>query len=108
MRSSQSEQAALVDPDVTGMMDGCRPAAATTCLFQSSIVWHSVITVHGAGQQPVSCAYYPFTLTKEKGFIEKKGACVSSLSARVLPLSKAALLPLSSLSLIFCNTQPPL
>lgn len=77
-------------------MDGCGPATAITCLFQSSIVLRSVITVYAASQQPVSCAYYPFA---HKRFIEKKGgACVSSPSARVLPLSKTALLPLSSLS----------
>lgn len=55
-----TRKAALVDPDVTGLMDGFEPAAATTCLFQSPIVWHSVITVYVASQQAVSCVCYPF------------------------------------------------
>lgn len=39
-------------------MDGHQPFA-TTCLFQSPIVWHSVMTVFVASQQPVSCVCYP-------------------------------------------------
>lgn len=99
--SDQEEglQAALVDPDVTGVMDGCGPAVATTCLFQSPIVWHSVITVYVASQQPVSCVYYPL-LTKEKGFIEKKkgGGRMCFLFLSTWTSTKPALLPLSSLS----------
>lgn len=97
-------QAALVDPDVTGVMDGCGPAVATTCLFQSPIVWHSVTTVYVASQQPVSCVCYPFA-HKRKRIHKKKRACVSSLSARVLPLNKTALLPLSSLIFYHTHTQ---
>lgn len=79
----KSIQAALADPDVTGVMDGGGLAAAKTCLFQSPIVWYSVIIVYTASQQPVSCVYYPFAKKKKK-----KGACVSSHSAHVFPLSK--------------------
>lgn len=53
-------QAALVDPVVTGKMDEWRPASAKTCLFLSSIVCRSVITVYVPSQQSVSCVYYPF------------------------------------------------
>lgn len=59
-------QAALVNRDVTSVMDESGPASATTCLFQASIVWRSVITVCVASQQPVSCAYYPFAHKRKK------------------------------------------
>lgn len=75
----KSIQAALADPDVTGVMDGGGLAAAKTCLFQSPIVWYSVIIVYTASQQPVSCVYYPFAKKKK----EKRSMCFLSLSTRL-------------------------
>lgn len=79
----KSIQAALADPDVTGVMDGGGLAAAKTCLFQSPIVWYSVIIVYIASQQPVSCVYYPFAKKKKKGKKEKRSMCFLSLSTRL-------------------------
>ncbi len=93
-------QAAVVDPDVTAVMDGCGPATATTCLFQSPIVWHSVITVYIASPQPLSPVCCPFAHKRKRIHRIKRGAYVSSLPARVLPLSKTALS-----FLIFYNAQ---
>ena len=76
-------QAALVDPDVTGVMDGCEPAIATTCLFQSPIVWHSVITVYVASQQAASCVYYPLAHKRKRIHREKKRGHVFPLSQHV-------------------------
>lgn len=41
-------KAALVDPDVTAVIDGCGADIAKTFLFQSPIVGRSVITVYAA------------------------------------------------------------
>lgn len=41
-------KAALADPDVTAVIDGCGADIAKTCLFQSPIVGRSVITVYAA------------------------------------------------------------
>lgn len=78
-------------------MDWSGPAAATTCLFQSPIVWHSVITAYAASQQAVSCVCA--TLCSQK----KKGACASplSLAVCVLPPIEPPTFP----SLIFRNSQ---
>lgn len=96
-------QAALVNPDVTGLMDGWAPAV---CNNMSISVAHCLALSHDCvcSQSTASLlCVLPSCSQKEKkdSRREKRGACVSSLAARVLPPSETARLPLSSVSYIF-------
>lgn len=90
--------------------DGCDgwmwPPVAMICLFQSAIVWHSVITVYvtSNSQSPVCTA---LLLTKEKGFIGKKwDMCFLTLTT-CPSTEKNGNPPLLLSSLSFCYTHTP-